>query len=198
MHIEPIYFKLAQAAAIVLYVSVGSDFARRQGTKLLIHPILARLMQWTYLSLVGLYGYTLYILDTVLIADLVALLLTLAGGLIFLKAKRDLAHRFTYVGYAFEKITVMRDGIYAHIRHPIYTGSYLFTIGALCTCVPRLPLIPIPLAAVSLFGVAYIYFFFIPLLASRESRHMREQIGEEFINYERSVHAFIPFLRRSN
>lgn len=192
---HPLVFKAIQAAVIITYVAVGSDFARRKGTKPLVAPVLSSLMMTTYLALVGVYLYTLYTLDTVLTLDLVGLAFTVLGTGLYIKAKRDLAHRFTYVGYAFENITVMREGVYGYIRHPIYTASYLFTLGALCTCGARISQLPVPMVAAALVGVVYIYGIFIPLLASRESRNLREQLGENVETYQRRVHAFIPFLR---
>lgn len=76
---------------------------------------------------------------------------------------------------------LVTDGIYAHMRHPQYSGLFLITIGMLIQWPTLLTLIMWPI-------LTYAYYH----LAMREERAVEEQFGEDYRRYKEQVPAFIP------
>ncbi|NOZ63475.1 MAG: isoprenylcysteine carboxylmethyltransferase family protein [Caldiserica bacterium] len=79
---------------------------------------------------------------------------------------------------------LVKEGIYAHIRHPQYDGILLITIGFLIQWPSLTTLLMWPI-------LIFAYY----KLAMREERELEKQFGEEFLQYKKSVPAFIPRLR---
>jgi len=80
---------------------------------------------------------------------------------------------------------LVTDGMYAKVRHPQYSGLFLFTIGMLIQWPTALTLLMWPVLT-----VAYCR------LAMREEREMTTQFGEAYAAYRRRVPAFVPRRRR--
>jgi protein-S-isoprenylcysteine O-methyltransferase Ste14 len=80
---------------------------------------------------------------------------------------------------------LVTTGIYAHVRHPQYLGFMLLTLGMniLWVAISTLLLWPI---------LALLYY----RLAKEEEKELEERFGEEFLEYKRSVPAFIPYIRK--
>ncbi len=83
---------------------------------------------------------------------------------------------------------LVTQGIYAHIRHPQYTGFWLITLGMLFdwATLPMLMMYPLLLA---------LYY----RLARREEADMEAEFGEAYIQYRARTGMFLPRLfRRAN
>lgn len=76
---------------------------------------------------------------------------------------------------------LIRNGIYAYIRHPVYLGQILMTIGTLCLSN----------------SLVFVFFpvFVIPITvyrACKEDRELLERFGDEFVEYKRTTESMIP------
>lgn len=104
------------------------------------------------------------------------------------KAKLDLGVCHTWTGYCKDSSSLKVDGIYAYIRHPLYTGIYLFIIGGLMTVITHAPWY---LTTVALIMIVFVMTFLV-FSSSKETAYLREQLGKEFKNYQEQVHPFLP------
>lgn len=81
---------------------------------------------------------------------------------------------------------LVTDGIYARVRHPQYTGLFLFTLGWLLHWPTILTLLLWPILA-----VAYVR------LAGREEEALRTRFGDAYAAYAEATPRFLPRLRGS-
>lgn len=78
---------------------------------------------------------------------------------------------------------LVTDGIYRWMRHPQYSGIFLFTLGWILHWPSLITLILWPVL-----GVAYYY------LARYEEKQVAEEFGEAYQEYARKTRRFIPYL----
>ena len=81
---------------------------------------------------------------------------------------------------------IARGGIYARIRHPRYTGSFLAILGACLLAGTR-----------TMWIVAGVWLALTLLAISFEERELRARFGARYEEYCRRVPRFIPSLRKS-
>lgn len=81
--------------------------------------------------------------------------------------------------------TLAFNGLYKHVRNPMYLGRYLLAMGYL---VLLFPAISIPVATV-------LYGFYMVNRVRREERALREVFGEPYEAYCRHVNRFWPSWR---
>jgi len=79
---------------------------------------------------------------------------------------------------------LVTEGIYAHVRHPQYSGLFLITIGFLIQWPSISTLIMWPVLMVAYYK-----------LALREEKDVEHQFGQEFLEYQQRVPRFFPKLR---
>ena len=80
---------------------------------------------------------------------------------------------------------LVTDGIYAHVRHPQYSGLFLITLGFLVQWPSILTLIMWPI-------LMWTYY----RLAMKEEQDVEKQFGKAYLDYKKRVPAFIPKLGR--
>jgi len=80
--------------------------------------------------------------------------------------------------------SIARHGVYAHIRHPRYVGSFLAIVGASLIA-----------ARPALWVVAAVWTVLMLTAIGLEEREMRVRFGAEFEAYAREVPRFIPAWR---
>jgi protein-S-isoprenylcysteine O-methyltransferase Ste14 len=78
---------------------------------------------------------------------------------------------------------LVTDGIYGRVRHPLYFGLCLVSIGLMIQWPTLVTLFLWPV----MFTVYY-------SLAMKEEKRMIELFGQRYLNYKKSVHAFFPRL----
>jgi protein-S-isoprenylcysteine O-methyltransferase Ste14 len=78
---------------------------------------------------------------------------------------------------------LVTDGIYKFMRHPQYTGIFLFTLGWLIHWPSIVTLFLWPVLTAS-----YVW------LSIQEEKEMIETYGDEYINYAKKTKRFIPYL----
>jgi len=124
-------------------------------------------------------------------ADSVARGITLAGIAIALAGQ---AIRFFVIGFAYIKRggknrriyadDLVTEGVYAHVRNPMYVGNFLILVGlAIIWGSPLAFAIGVPL-------VGFLYF---AIIVSEEA-YLRDKFGDAYDAYARDVNRFVPRL----
>lgn len=113
----------------------------------------------------------------------IGLVLVLLGGVIAVLALRALGDALTPTPVPRETSTLHTDGIYAVVRHPIYTGLLTTMLGLL-------------VAAGSGLGVAWwaVAIAFFTAKSRWEDRLLRERYGDAWERWARSTGALLPRL----
>ncbi|MGA8143204.1 MAG: isoprenylcysteine carboxylmethyltransferase family protein [Candidatus Acidiferrales bacterium] len=110
------------------------------------------------------------------------LALIIFEGWIFWRVKRDLgAARLVGKTELSGGGEVVRRGIYAHIRHPRYLGSFLAILGACFLAGTRL-----------LWAVATAWSLLTLIAIALEERELRTRFGGAYVEYCRGVPRFLP------
>jgi protein-S-isoprenylcysteine O-methyltransferase Ste14 len=85
-------------------------------------------------------------------------------------------------GYIHKGKKLARNGPYAHIRHPLYTGNFMLGLG-MCIMGASIPFL---LLYVALFVTVYLG------IAKSEEKKMEETFGADYALYKKNVPVFIP------
>ncbi|WNZ30001.1 MAG: hypothetical protein IAX21_03860 [Candidatus Bathyarchaeota archaeon] len=181
-------FKLAQFITMGIFVVFISDFRQKNGMVPLINEKITQLLKFTYFGPVIISAYTLTTMNYLTMFDFTAFTLTVLGTIAVVKSKRDLGIAHTWAGYCSKTSKLEVTGIYAYIRHPLYTGVFLFSIGALATLLIHAPWYMTAIA----FSMGLLMVLFLAITASKETNYLTQNLGEHFINYKRQVHPFLP------
>lgn len=115
------------------------------------------------------------------------LALVLFEGWVFWRVKKDLgAARLVGKTELSRDKDMVRNGIYARMRHPRYTGSFLAIVGASMLAGTRTTwLVAATWTALMLLAIVF------------EEREMRARFGAAFEEYCRRVPRFVPLLVKS-
>jgi len=142
-------------------------------------------------------GFIVAILDFVFLQNLkfqvtalAGLLLLLIGGYVRGRARLELKNKAGFSSLAatgrlqvIDKHQLVRDGLYKHIRHPIYLGETIRNLG-------------IVLIFSSIYGLLFIAAA-TPLLLFRirnEEKMLTKAFGEEYKEYQRKTKKIIPYI----
>ncbi|MCW8801776.1 MAG: hypothetical protein OQK81_00295 [Candidatus Bathyarchaeota archaeon] len=181
-------FKLVQFLTMGIFVVFVSDFRQKKGMVPLVNEKITQLIKLTYFAPVIICAYTLTIIDYLTAFDYLAMILTVLGTLAVVKSKLDLGIAHTWAGYCSKSSKLEFTGIYAYIRHPLYTGVNLFCIGELLVLVFHAPWY----LTVVAFVLGLFLISFLAVSASKETNYLTKKLGKEFINYKKQVHPFLP------
>jgi len=101
---------------------------------------------------------------------------------LFLRVERELGSR-RLIGHA--ELTGTGEmnlgGLYAHVRHPRYSGMFSAVVGAALLCGSRL-----------LWIVLAVWWFFALLAIRMEERELAARFGDAYVAYRKRVPAFLP------
>jgi len=142
-----------------------------------------------------IYMYVIINLENIFIHTYIGIILNFIGSFLVVKAKNDLGKYHTWTGHILSSTRIITNGIYAFIRHPLYTGIYTFIIGAIIMSINN--------HSFSFYSIVIIMAFifsvmiFLAITALRESDFLHEKFGEDFVDYKKQVHAFLPIRRYS-
>ena len=187
-----ISFKILQFVVIAVFAAFISDIRKKDQSVPLIDEKFLRILKISYLIPLALYAYVLITMDYVSVLDIIALSATTLGTFIAALAKINLAGMHTWTGYCKENTNCFfSKGIYRYMRHPLYTGIYVFALGGLVTLLPHSEWF---LAVIVLAALAYITGF-LALSAKRETEFLSRKLGSEFADYRQRVHPFLPIKR---
>ncbi len=185
-----IFFKITQALVAVLLLFFVFDFRLRGERHLNAGtPLLVALLFPAYA--IGYLSVVLFFLKSITVLDWVAFFISLTGLVLVIKARVDLKDRYAWPGQFRLNTQLVRNGIYAYMRHPIYIGVFMFVTGTLLTVIVHSVLwlgILMAIVAASLLA-------FVTLAARYEEVRLQEELGEVYISYQCEVNAVLPFNR---
>ena len=181
-------FKVVQFVVMGVFVVFISDFRKKKGMVPLVNEKITTLVKFSYFVPLVICGYTLVVMETVTYFDFLGLALTSLGAFVVAKAKLDLGICHTWAGYCKQSSKLEVSGIYAYIRHPLYTGVHLFSIGELAMLIFHAPLY-LSLIAVLMGGLMATFLTF---MASKETNYLTQKLGDRFLRYKETVHPFLP------
>ena len=145
----------------------------------------------TALTALGLFGGLLELLlrgrgfnlGSTVVSVVVGLVLAVAGILVVRRARRDLADNMTIVPTPVAGGYLVESGIYGIVRHPMYVGAILLSLGFTLILGSWIAL---------LVTIAFIPFFFAK---SRHEETLLEARYPSYREYRRRVRSrFIPWL----
>lgn len=112
-----------------VFIVFISDFRKKTGMVPLVNEKITKILKLSYFVPVIICAYTLTIMDYITSFDFVALALTFVGAVVVVKTKLDLGICHTWAGYCKQSSELEVSGIYSYMRHPLYMGVHLFSIG---------------------------------------------------------------------
>jgi protein-S-isoprenylcysteine O-methyltransferase Ste14 len=136
-------------------------------------------------------GVLLWIFRPLLLAATRPSWVAIAAGLaligvevyLFLRVERELGSR-RLVGHA--ELTgegeMFTGGLYAHVRHPRYTGMFCAVVGATLLA-----------GALRLWAVLAVWWVLALVVIRLEERELAARFGPEYAAYRKRVPAFLPF-----
>ena len=186
-------FKLVQFIIMVVFVVFISDFRKKTGMVPLVNEKITKILKLSYFVPVIICAYTLATMDYITPFDFVALALTFVGAVVVVKAKLDLGICHTWAGYCKQSSKLEVSGIYSYMRHPLYMGVQLFSIGGLVTLTLHAQwYLTLVAVIMGLFMIS-----FLTIAASKETDYLTKNLGEHFIRYKERVHPFLPIKKYS-
>ena len=120
--------------------------------------------------------------DVPLIVVWIGLVLAVAGIAFALWAMRTLGEHYDLTLEIHGGHRVVREGPYAMVRHPIYTGLAIHSIGAVLATGN----------ALFIAGTLLVTFPLFVMRARVEERLLRDELGDEYVRYARDVPMLIP------
>ena len=184
-------FKIFELSVMAVFATAISGVKRRTGMVPLVKETLTNTVKFTYALPLAFYAYALYDMERIYLPDLLSCPLTLGATILVVKARLDLANSHTWTGYYLKGAGLVTEGVYAYVRHPLYLGIQMFIMGGFLTVVLHCSVI---VSAIVLCVLAYVTSFLI-FAARRESEKLTEMFGDEFLEYKKHVHAFLPLRR---
>lgn len=142
-------------------------------------------------------GFIVAILDFVFLQNLqfqvfafAGLLLSAVGGYVRHRSRLELKKKAGFGSLVstarlqiVERHQLVKDGLYKHVRHPIYLGETLRNFGFV--------LIPSSIYGALLIAVATIFLFF---RMGIEEKMLIEVFGDEYKEYQKNTKKMIPYL----
>ncbi len=190
-----IIFKALGLIILFIFVFFVSDFRNKEGMISLVSKKWVLVIKILYAIPVLLYIYVLMMSGNIQISDSIGLLFTLGGTWMVVKAKKDMGQYHTWAGHKLSTTKMITKGIYSVIRHPLYTGIFVFIFGGFIISVNHNPF-NLYLTVIAIVIIAFIMVFLV-MMAFQESKSLLEEFGEEYLRYREQVHAFVPISRYS-
>jgi protein-S-isoprenylcysteine O-methyltransferase Ste14 len=102
---------------------------------------------------------------------------------LFVRVERELGSR-RLVGHAELTGTgeIFTGGLYAHARHPRYTGMFCAVVGAALLA-----------GTLRLWAIVAVWWILALIVIHLEERELAARFGPAYIEYQRRVPAFLPF-----
>ena len=188
-------FQALALACLAVFTFFISDFRNKKGMLPLLNEKIVSIIKYFYFIPVFIYVYVILNLEDIYLYSYIGLLFTFGGSFLVAKAKIDLGIYHTWAGHILSSTRIITHGIYALIRHPLYTGIGIFIFGGIIVAINNNPFSFF--ISVIIITLLIIINFFLALSASRESIFLQEMFGEMFLEYKKQVHAFLPIRKYS-
>ncbi len=115
-------------------------------------------------------------------AQMMSVPLMVVGGGVFIAACLGLGRRLTPLPFPKESSSLVQTGVYAIVRHPIYSGGLVLAIGWAFRTQSWLTL-----------GYVVLLFLFFDLKSRREEEWLTQRYPE-YADYRKRVRKLIPFV----
>lgn len=188
-------FKVIALLALYIFAFFISDFRDKKGMIPLVNKRLILFIKIFYFIPILIYTYVLINLHSLLAQNYLGLFLICTGVTLVAKAKKDIGKYHTWTGHKLRSTKIVTNGIYAFIRHPLYTGIYIFIIGAIMTSSNNNPFSFY--STLLIIAVVISIMIFLAIAAFKESKSLQEEFGKEFLKYKKQVHPFLPLRKYS-
>lgn len=182
---------IALIVCILLNNYIGLYISRKHGTKIPWWPSIVKSRDYTfYLIYISYMALLVNAIISILKEEYIFLLASLGFIPILISiyinfvARRDLARYWTPFASTGEDQKLVKTGIYAKVRHPIYLSGLILSLG-------------FALIAGNLYGLL---FFILSLVAfvtriKKEERELITRFGEEYKQYAKETSLLIPKLK---
>jgi len=182
------FFKIFALLVLLFFAFFISDFRYKKGMIPLVNEKVIVLIKLFYCVPIFVYVYVLMNINKLSLHDYIGLIFTTVGTMIVAKAKIDIGGYHTWAGHKLHSTKVVTRGIYAFIRHPIYTGIFIFIFGALFANIDKGPFY----LAMMVIIILIINMTFLVVMAQKETKFLHKKFGDEFLKYQEQVHPFLP------
>jgi protein-S-isoprenylcysteine O-methyltransferase Ste14 len=97
-------------------------------------------------------------------------------------------------GHLRKNQAVVRTGPYAHVKNPLYLGTFLILVGMVLAASRPLPgsANRLLLTVLLPFALGVFFFYYLPHKFRVEGDRLRRRFGSEYEEYQRAVPDFIP------
>lgn len=121
--------------------------------------------------------------DPTIFIQLIGVIITIIGLIVAIIARNTLAKNWSSNIELKKDHTLITSGIYHYMRHPIYTGILLMSVGTIITFET--------VASILLFIYLTVFFLFKIM---KEEQLMLQSFPKEYPTYKNKVKALIPFI----
>lgn len=188
-------FKCATIFILTLFTFFVSDFRNKEGMNILVKKHVIILIKMFYFAPIFVYIYLILKIENIYLISYSGLIANFIGTILVIKAKLDLGKYHAWAGHILSSTKIIKNGVYAFIRHPLYTGIHIFILGGIMIGINNNPF--------SLFTIILILSFiflimlFLNISALKENKYLHEMFGEDYVEYKNQVHAFLPIRKYS-
>lgn len=182
---------IALVVCILIYNYVGLYISRKHGAKIPWWPSIAKSKDYTFYLIYIFYIALLVNAIISILEEKYIFLLALPGFILILLSicinfvsRRDLARYWTLFSTTGKEQKLVKTGIYAKVRHPIYLSGLILSLG-------------FTLIAGNLYGLL---FFILSLVAfvtriKKEERELITKFGEEYKEYAKETSLLKPKMK---
>ncbi len=182
---------IAFVVCILLYNYVGLYISRKHGAKIPWWPSIVKSKDYTFYLIYIFYIALLVNAIISILEEKYIFLLALPGFILILLSicinfvsRRDLARYWTLFSTTEKEQKLVKTGIYAKVRHPIYLSGLILSLG-------------FTLIAGNLYGLL---FFILSLVAfvtriKKEERELITKFGEEYKEYAKETSLLVPKIK---
>jgi len=155
-----------------------SDFRNKKGMVLFVNKKLMFVIKAFYSVPMFIYLYVIINMENIFIHTYIGFILNFIGSFLVAKAKIDLGKYHTWTGHILSSTRIITDGIYA------------FIIGSIIMSINNHPFSFYSIVIIMAF--IFSIMIFLAIIALKESDFLHEKFGEDFVDYKKQVHAFLP------
>ncbi len=95
-------------------------------------------------------------------------------------------------GHLRKNQAVIKSGPYAHVKNPLYLGTFLILVGCVLAASDPANHGRYVLVVALPFTLGVFFFYYLPYKFAVEGDRLRRRFGPEFDEYDRNVPAFVP------
>jgi len=172
-------------------IKIGFWISKLSSTKKTVKNKGGEVLRFFFYFFIIFFAYLQYKIDflsinlwpNTLVTKIIADIVTLAGLLVMLWARKTLDSNWSANIVLKEKHELITSGPYAYVRHPIYTGLSLMVLGVV---------LYVNTLAFTIFFV--LFFFGAYYKAKKEEKLLISHFSNKYIEYKKKIKALIPYI----